>query len=77
VPSKEGNEGCEKHHHEEWQTGNSGRMPRMRNQDVQDREELAADIVDIGTPDKAGYLETGASLFVGCHIGIIRREWRG
>ena len=31
---------CQKHHHEEWQTGNSGDMSHMRHQDVQNREEL-------------------------------------
>ena len=31
---------CPKHHHEEWQAGNSGDMPNVRDQDVQNREKL-------------------------------------
>ena len=40
VPHKKGNEGYQEHNHEEWEAGNSGCMPDMWHQDVQDRQEL-------------------------------------
>ncbi len=40
MPDQKGNEGCQGHHYEEWQAGNSGCMSCVWNQDVQDREEL-------------------------------------
>ena len=40
MPDQERNEGCQGHHYEEWQAGNSGCMSRVWDKDVQDREEL-------------------------------------
>jgi len=40
MQGQERNEGCQEHNHEEWQAGDSGCVSRVRNQDVQDREEL-------------------------------------
>jgi len=40
MPCQEGNEGCQGYNYEEWPTGNPGRMPRMWDQDVPNREEL-------------------------------------
>jgi len=40
MPYQEGNEGCQAHNYEERQTGNSGRMSHMRDEDVQNRKEL-------------------------------------
>jgi len=41
VPHQEGNERRQGYHHEEWQAGDSRRVPCMRDQDVQNRQELA------------------------------------
>jgi hypothetical protein len=40
MPSQERNEGPQEYNHEEWQTGNSRRMPNLWHQDVQDRKGL-------------------------------------
>ena len=40
MPCQEGNEGCQEYNHEERQAGNSGYMPRMRDQDVPNRKKL-------------------------------------
>ena len=40
MPRQERNEESQKHNHEEPQAGNSRRMSRLRDQDVQDREGL-------------------------------------
>ena len=40
VPGQKGNEGRQKDNHEKWQAGNSGRVPCVRNQDVQNWQEL-------------------------------------
>jgi len=40
VPRQEGNEGCQGDNHEEWKAGNTGRVPCMWDQDVQNWEEL-------------------------------------
>jgi len=40
VPHQKRNEGYQEHNHEEREAGNSGCMPDMRHQDVQDRQEL-------------------------------------
>ncbi len=40
VQNQKRNEGCQGHHYEEWQAGNSGCMSRVWDKDVQDREEL-------------------------------------
>ena len=39
VPSQKRNEGHQEHNYEEWQAGDSGCLPCMWNQDVQDRKE--------------------------------------
>ena len=39
VPNQEGDERRQGHNNEEWQTGNSGCMSRVWDQDVQDRQE--------------------------------------
>jgi hypothetical protein len=38
MPQKAGNEECQGHYDEEWSSGHPGRLPRLRHQDVQDRE---------------------------------------
>ena len=53
MQSQEGNERCQSGNHEEWQAGNPGCMSDMRDQDVQDREELKLKITRLG---KAEYL---------------------
>ena len=40
VPCQKGNERSEVHHYEEQEAGNTGDMPRMRHQDVPNREGL-------------------------------------
>ena len=40
MPDQERNERPQEHYHEEWQAGNPGNMPNLRDQNVQDREEL-------------------------------------
>jgi hypothetical protein len=40
MPREERNEGCQEYHDEEWQAGDSGRMPELWHQDVQNRKEL-------------------------------------
>ena len=40
VPCQEGNKRCQKHHHEERQAGNSGRMPDLWHENVQNRQGL-------------------------------------
>jgi hypothetical protein len=35
-------QGCSGHNYEEWETSNSGHMPGMRDQSVQNRQELGA-----------------------------------
>ena len=40
VPCQQGNERRQKHHHEEWQAGSSGRMPDLWHQNVQNRQGL-------------------------------------
>ena len=40
VPDQKRNEGPQGYNHEEWQAGDSGDMPQMWDQDVQNREEL-------------------------------------
>ena len=40
VPCQEGNERRQKHHHEERQAGNSGRMPDLWHENVQNRQGL-------------------------------------
>ena len=40
VSHQAGNEGHQKHNHEKWQTSNPGRVPGVRNQNVQDWKEL-------------------------------------
>jgi len=34
MPHQKGSEGCEEHHYEEWQTGNPGNLPGMRDQGI-------------------------------------------
>ena len=48
VPRQEGNEGCQEHNYEKWQASNSGCMPRMWDQDVQDRKELRLTLLVLG-----------------------------
>ena len=43
MPSQKGNEGCQEHNYEEWQTGNSRHMSHMRNENVQNRKKLRGD----------------------------------
>jgi hypothetical protein len=38
MPKDPGNEECQVHHYEEWQTCYTGRMSRLRDQDVPDRQ---------------------------------------
>jgi hypothetical protein len=40
MPHQERNEEPQSHYYEEWQTGNTGRLPGLRHQDVQNRQEL-------------------------------------
>jgi hypothetical protein len=40
MPCQKGNEGCQKHNHEEREACNPGCMPYMWDQDVQDRKGL-------------------------------------
>ena len=40
VPCQKGNEGCKKHNHEEREASDSGCVPDMWHQDVQNRKEL-------------------------------------
>jgi arginine repressor len=39
VQREEGNEGCQEHHHEKWQTRISRHMPELWHQDVPNRKE--------------------------------------
>jgi len=47
MQNQKGNERCQEHNHEEWQAGDSGDMPHMWDQDVQNREELEQIFIDI------------------------------
>jgi hypothetical protein len=38
MPDQERNERPQEHYYEEWQAGNPGNMPNLRDQNVQDRE---------------------------------------
>jgi len=40
MQNQERDEGWQSHNYEKWQAGNSGRMSIMRYEDVQDRESL-------------------------------------
>jgi hypothetical protein len=46
---KEGNERCQGDNYEEWEASDSGDMPNLRHEDVQDREELEQIFIDIGS----------------------------
>ena len=47
MPSQKRNEGYQEHNYEEWQACDSGYMPRMWKQDVQDRESLKIPVSEV------------------------------
>jgi len=53
MPSQERDEGPKEHHHEEWKAGNSGDMPHLRYENVQDWEGLGW--LNLCVRRKAGY----------------------
>ena len=53
MQGQKGDEGCQKHHHEEREASNSGCMSHVWDQDVQDRQELEPNVLGLL---KAGYL---------------------
>ena len=48
MPQETGNEERQEYHYEEREVGDSGRMPRMWHQDVQDRKELRQKLPEAG-----------------------------
>ena len=54
MPSQERDEGPKEHHHEEWKAGNSGDMPHLRYENVQDWEGLGRHL-NLSVRRKAGY----------------------
>ena len=64
MPRQKRDEGCQKHNHEEREAGNAGRMPRMWDQDVQDRQGLELIVKLPECLRKAGYSRRRISSFV-------------
>jgi len=54
MPSQERDEGPKDHNHEEWKASNSGDMPHLRYENVQDWEGLGRHL-NLSVRRKAGY----------------------
>ena len=68
VPCQKGNERRQGHNDEEWQAGDPGCVPHMRNQDVPNREELRLISCKPGLLWAGCSHEGTSSLFVVCRV---------
>jgi hypothetical protein len=64
VPYKKGDERSQGHNNEKWQTGHSRNLSRMRNQDVQNRQELALERQSLIAYERLATLRGCQSLFL-------------
>ena len=61
---QERSEERQSHNYEEWQTGDSGRLPHLRHQDIQDWESVESIINELATSEKAEYLQRNSAFFL-------------